>query len=208
MSAKGLRYQAMLAGEPKYWTGMPCKNGHIEFRATHSGSCLECRREGDRKRYAADPQGEIVRKQAHYAKNADAIRQKRREKYAENPEKELATSRVRSAEWRAANPDKVKAQQPLKSAYKKANRHKGAALLAKRRAAKKQRTPSWLTEDHLWMIEEAYEIAEVRSRVTGISWHVDHICPLQGKNVFGLHVPWNLQVITAAENIAKGNRFL
>ena len=198
----------MLAGEPKYWTGMPCKNGHIEFRATHSGSCLECRREGDRKRYAADPQGEIVRKQAHYAKNADAIRQKRREKYAENPDKERLVARERSAEWRAANPDKVKAQQPLKSAYKKANRHKGAALLAKRRAAKKQRTPSWLTEDHLWMIEEAYEIAEVRSRVTGISWHVDHICPLQGKNVFGLHVPWNLQVITAAENIAKGNRFL
>ena len=198
----------MLAGEPKYWTGIPCKNGHIEFRATRSGSCLECRRKCDRKRYAADPQGEIARKQAHYAKNADAIRQKRREKYAENPDKERLVARERSAEWRAANPDKVKAQQSLKSAYKKANRHKGAALLAKRRAAKKQRTPSWLTEDHLWMIEEVYEIAEVRSKVTGISWHVDHICPLQGKNVSGLHVPWNLQVITAAENIAKGNRFL
>jgi len=208
MSARGPRYEALQNGEQFYRVEKPCKWGHVGLRLAANGSCLECRRERDRKRYAADPQGEIARKQAHYAKNADAIRQKRREKYAENPDKERLVARERSAEWRAANPDKVKEQQPLKSAYKKANRHKGAALLAKRRAAKKQRTPSWLTKDHLWMIEEAYEIAEVRSRVTGISWHVDHICPLQGKTVSGLHVPWNLQVITAAENIAKGNKFL
>ncbi|NBW18858.1 MAG: HNH endonuclease [Caulobacteraceae bacterium] len=205
---KNARSVALSEGFPRYVSDRPCKRGHLGERITRTGTCIECRQIKSREIYAANRQQKILERQEYYAKNAESIKEKRRKKYAENPEKELATSRVRSAEWRAANPDKVKAQQPLKSAYKKANRHKGAALLAKRRAAKKQRTPSWLTEDHLWMIEEAYEIAEVRSRVTGISWHVDHICPLQGKTVSGLHVPWNLQVITAAENIAKGNRFL
>ena len=74
------------------------------------------------------------------------------------------------------------------------------------RAAKLQRTPKWLTEDDHWMIEQAYDIAVKRSEATNIMWHVDHIVPLQGRTVCGLHVPWNMQVITEVENKRKGNR--
>jgi hypothetical protein len=73
-------------------------------------------------------------------------------------------------------------------------------------ASKLQRTPEWLTEDDHWMIEQAYDIAVKRTKATGVMFHVDHIVPLQGASVSGLHVPWNLQVITEVENKRKGNR--
>lgn len=89
----------------------------------------------------------------------------------------------------------------------KNNLSKFAAYEAKRRAIKLQRTPPWLTEDHYWMMKETYAFAAFRTKIFGFRWHVDHIVPLQGQNVSGLHVPWNLQVIPAVENIAKHNKF-
>jgi len=68
------------------------------------------------------------------------------------------------------------------------------------------RYPKWLTADDRWMIEQTYELAALRTKMFGFSWHVDHIVPLQGKTVSGLHVPTNLQVIPAIDNIQKGNR--
>jgi 5-methylcytosine-specific restriction endonuclease McrA len=76
----------------------------------------------------------------------------------------------------------------------------------KRHASKKQRIPKWLNDDEIWMIEQTYEISALRTKMLGIEHHVDHIIPLQGKLVSGLHVPWNLQVITAQENRRKSNR--
>lgn len=81
------------------------------------------------------------------------------------------------------------------------NKDKVFALLAKRRASKLNATPAWLNKEHLKQIEIIY-----KNRPKG--YHVDHIIPLKGINVSGLHVPWNLQYLTANENISKKNKVL
>ena len=63
-----------------------------------------------------------------------------------------------------------------------------------------------LSDDELFMIHEIYSLARLRSEVTGVPHEVDHIVPLLGADVCGLHVPHNLQVLTQAENRSKGNR--
>ncbi len=65
--------------------------------------------------------------------------------------------------------------------------------------------PAWLTEEHEFMLEEIYELRDLRSELTGVVHHVDHIVPLRGQNCCGLHVPWNLQVIPAVDNLSKSN---
>ena len=81
------------------------------------------------------------------------------------------------------------------------------AHVKKRKLDKLNRTPAWLTDDDFWMMSEMYHLAEIRTKTTGIVWHVDHVIPLRGKTVSGFHVPSNLRVITAQENMKKGNRY-
>ena len=77
----------------------------------------------------------------------------------------------------------------------------------KRRAAKLKRTPIWLSENDKREISLIYKIAARVSKETGIDYHVDHEIPLQGEFVSGLHVPDNLQLLKASENLSKGNNF-
>jgi hypothetical protein len=95
----------------------------------------------------------------------------------------------------------------VNSAYRKENLNRHAAKETKRRAAKINRTPAWLTEDDNWMIEQAYELASLRTKMFGFNWEVDHVLPLQGKIISGLHIPINLQVIPAILNRQKNNRY-
>lgn len=97
----------------------------------------------------------------------------------------------------------------LGKAWRKANLDKRAASEAKRRANKHNATPSWLTEKQLSDIKSLYKLAKKLERLTGIKYHVDHIIPLKNDNlVCGLHVPWNLQVITSEENLKKYNKLI
>lgn len=74
-------------------------------------------------------------------------------------------------------------------------------------AEKLQRTPKWLTNIDLENIKNKYYLAQMKTQLTGETWHVDHVIPLKGKYVSGLHVPSNLQIIKSMENFKKSNVF-
>ena len=118
--------------------------------------------------------------------------------------------------WRKRNPEADKQYQirnPQKcknSVIKYRTSPKGKAVHAKieaqRRASKLQATPKWLTFNQRQEILEIYKLAADLSWLSELGLHVDHIVPLKGENVCGLHVPWNLQILPAIENIKKSNK--
>jgi len=85
--------------------------------------------------------------------------------------------------------------------WRKDNKAHCAALRAKYRAAKAKATPLWLSESHLKEILNIYLNCPK-------GHEVDHWIPLQGDNVSGLHVPWNLRAIPRADNRSKGNKLV
>lgn len=91
--------------------------------------------------------------------------------------------------------------------YAKNNRAKLTAKTRLRQATLIKRTPAWLSADDFWLMQQAYELAALRTKLFGFQWHVDHEIPLVGKRVSGLHVPNNLRVIPAKENLCKNNKF-
>lgn len=82
-----------------------------------------------------------------------------------------------------------------------------AKIQMRRKAAKLLRIPIWLTDFDLLKIKCYYQVAAMYSKESGFDWHVDHVIPLQGKNVSGLHVPSNLKIIPAIENMRKSNHY-
>ena len=88
----------------------------------------------------------------------------------------------------------------------KANPSVRNAKESRRRASKLNAMPNWLSGAHKAHIKRIYKLAATMQDATGLKYHVDHILPLQGEKVCGLHVPWNLQVLRADLNLSKSNR--
>ena len=189
-----------------------------------SHRCKECKKEYNKEYYKANynklKESQKEYKKVNFKKIRDRNRKYDREYRNSNSEKikEYRNSNSEkikefNREYYKTNSDKFKERrnsnfEKLKEygkQYRKANPDKRNAIRAKRNAKKLQATPPWLTKGHLSDIRMYYTESKALEKATGIKHHVDHIVPLQGKNVCGLHVPWNLQVLTASENSAKGN---
>jgi hypothetical protein len=115
-------------------------------------------------------------------------------------EKNKEKHKVQHTEWRKHNKERTNTIN-AKSRRKYPEKH--CARQAKRRATKLNATPVWAD---LEAIKSWYSLAKMFDKTFKEKHHVDHIVPLQGKNICGLHVEYNLQVLTAVENIKKSNK--
>lgn len=88
--------------------------------------------------------------------------------------------------------------------YRLRNMSYYAEAASKRRAVARQADPLWANAA---LIQLLYETRQYLTEQTGELWHIDHVVPLQGRNVCGLHVHFNLRVVPAKVNLAKGNKF-
>jgi hypothetical protein len=123
--------------------------------------------------------------------------------------KNREAAKTRASVWYYDNKEyALTANKEYRSTWSKENRHKRNAVETKRRALKLHATPKWLSKEQLQQIESVYWLARLEQELTDEQFHVDHIVPLKGKTVCGLHVPWNLQVLKASENLSKGNRIV
>jgi len=207
------RESARLAGLSRFFSGEPCKHGHVAERFVINGRCHACHRLRKITLRAEDPEKfrargrQIYNQHAqrfraygrkYYAKNTETCRKYRREHYRQN----AAEANAASAAWKAANPSRVKA---YAIAWRRNNLDKMLATNAARRAGLRRAAPRWVNKKE---VEKFYRLQRRLTHETGVQHHVDHIIPLRGKTVCGLHVPWNLRVIPAAENLAKKNRLV
>jgi hypothetical protein len=121
--------------------------------------------------------------------------------YRDSRKKEVADL---SKKWISKNKEKAALNRHL---WKKNNKDLNRMHSLNRIANKKQRTPSWYGEFDAFIMKEAHNLAKLREEITGFKWDVDHIIPLCGKKVSGLHVYSNIQVIPKSINVQKYNKY-
>jgi len=174
------RAHAVVSGASTYNTGIACRNGHLANRITANGTCVECAR-------IANAKSREKRKDRIKATNAAY--------YAANKEKVDALNKA----WRDSNPERAKA---VRLTHYHANKDCYRARSKGRKEDVKRATPAWVSFDDLAAV---YAQAGALALETGIQHDVDHIVPLRGSGVCGLHVPWNLRPLPASINRAKRN---
>jgi hypothetical protein len=146
-----------------------------------------------------------IKRKIYVEKNKDHFLFKSKKRYREKYE----YLRKQAAEWREKNRESIREYANKKYHELKHTETYMAGMRArgmKRYTAKKKRCPIWLSKDDEWIIKEAYKLAYMRKKLFNTDWHLDHIIPLRGKLVSGLHVPLNIQIVPAKWNLYKNNK--
>jgi len=189
------RYIAIDRNILHYFTGKECINKHIDVRYK-SGACQKCAILKATKRRKDKPERTRAATNRYAAKNINKSRQRKKLWYSRNLNKATETAR----QWHADNPEKVKEK---RKKWEKENPGKVGLRRAKRRAALLNRTPEWIDHELIFLM---YKACALLQEFMEKEYHVDHVLPLQGQIVSGLHVHTNLQILTKTENLSKGNR--
>ncbi len=185
------RAEAKAAGAKHYFTGEPCKHGHVAPRKA-KGACTECLRVDWEKRNVT--RAEYFRQY----NQRDSVRDRKNDWYVANRDKVIRAAATRPAA----------VMREYRNAWKRNNVLQVRADTKARRRKHRLATPKWLTRRQKGEIRQLYQIAMTMTQTTGEQYVVDHIVPLRSEFVCGLHVPWNLRVITREENLAKSNQLV
>lgn len=245
------RKEAMERGLKYYFTGKPCKHGHIFKRRVITGYCEKCNSIKYSKNRSDEDYLKKERERSRNWKraNKDTINARRRVRDKEwyvpptpgprqlakdageriyftgKPcvnghldyrivscgscvvcKKEYAkTEEVKRINREKAKERRIKfphLEREKSKRWAQKNKFNLVARSQRRRCKKLNATPPWVNHGNILAI---FKEREEKNRNERVVYHVDHIVPLQGENVCGLHVPWNLQIITAKENQRKGN---
>jgi len=181
------RATAKATGAKYYYTGKPCTRGHISLRKT-KGSCVECMKEDwalDNIKRSQKPKSEASKAagRRYYEKNKDAVKARANAR----PKNEVTQ---------------------YKRTHKERNPEYYKSLVSVRKRRHRAATPKWITPEQKLAMRQLYLQAMELTKLTGERYVVDHIVPLISDEVCGLHVPWNLRVITQEENLKKSNKLL
>ena len=184
-----------------YFTGKPCKRGHLSNRIVVSANCVECGLLHKLNERRSDPEAHRALKAAEYARNKDTILEQQ--------------AAYRKANWsviyekRKNDPEYQAYMANYLANYELSEDSKAvlAANVRYRQCCKRQQTPKWVTKEERAQMAEIYKRARRLTNETGIKHVVDHIVPILGKTVRGLHCLANLQILTAEENRKKSNHF-
>ncbi|PPD55485.1 MAG: hypothetical protein CTY12_00485 [Methylotenera sp.] len=192
------RKQAIEQKLKYYYTGIPCKRGHIDRRLTSVSTCCTCIRENhytyyekhrdtalnNIKKWSAANSNKVKEASSRYRINNPTANYHNHKKwYDTNKTQKLKYNRW----WRNVNKDKLQSYNAI------------------RRSQIKQALPYWADIDKILKV---YRRSVQLTKETGIIHHVDHIIPLSNELVCGLHVHYNLQVLIGTDNMSKGNKFV
>lgn len=173
------RTEAKEKGLKYYFTGKACKHGHMSKRLVVSYKCVQCDEEY-RVEYRDNNQEYFKNYHHQYFKANPDRWADPKEVYRQNRERHIQAA----ARWRYENPARV-------AAYSK-QRHRNVRISI----------PKWYEDD---LVQQLYLKRDELNKLWGITLQVDHIVPLQGKNVCGLHCWHNLQLLESSLNASKKN---
>lgn len=201
---KDAREAARAAGKTKFDLGVPCKNGHFSLRHVSDGKCVSCTLETKARKIAKNPEARAKADAAYYKKNKLRISDRNRS-YYENNKDAIAEY---GASYREINRDKVRER--VRKRYAE-NSCELRAISSRIRAMRSKRFVYWGEEhsEKTKHVEKAcHEAAVHLEKETGVQHSMDHMIPLMGRLVCGLHVWNNLQVLPADVNRRKQNKFI